>query len=80
MLKASPVVDYFKREIGKIMTINKPTLKTCKNGHKFYKSSDCPICPISEEERKPKDNLHFMLDTPMGIELIKHIIKIKTKL
>jgi len=30
------------------------TLKTCPKGHKFYKSSDCPACPICEEERKPK--------------------------
>ncbi len=21
-------------------------LKTCQKGHKFYKSSDCPTCPI----------------------------------
>jgi hypothetical protein len=22
------------------------TLKTCSRGHEFYKSSDCPICPV----------------------------------
>jgi hypothetical protein len=22
------------------------TLKICSRGHKFYKSSDCPVCPI----------------------------------
>lgn len=27
-------------------------VKTCKNGHPFYKNSDCPICPICEKERK----------------------------
>ena len=32
------------------------TLKTCPKGHKFYKSSDCPVCPICEEERKPKES------------------------
>lgn len=26
----------------------KGTLKTCKQGHKFYKSSDCPACPVCE--------------------------------
>jgi len=41
-----------------------PTLKTCKNGHQFYKSSDCPICPICEEARKPKDNFLSQLVAP----------------
>lgn len=39
-------------------------LKTCENGHKFYKSSDCPSCPICEEERKPKDNFLSFLAAP----------------
>ena len=42
----------------------KGILKTCKNGHKFYKNSDCPICPICEEERKPKDNFLSLLGAP----------------
>ena len=28
-------------------------LKICDKGHKFYKSSDCPVCPICEKEYKP---------------------------
>ena len=27
-------------------------LKICSEGHKFYKSSDCPVCPICENEKK----------------------------
>jgi predicted RecB family nuclease len=46
------------------MTVTKPTLKTCKNGHKFYKSSDCPTYPICEEERKPKDNFLSLIGAP----------------
>lgn len=42
----------------------KKILKTCKNGHKFYKSSDCPTCPICEEERKPNDNFLSLLGAP----------------
>lgn len=42
----------------------KKILKTCKNGHKFYKSSDCPTCPICEEERKPKDNFLSLIGAP----------------
>lgn len=42
----------------------KGTLKTCKKGHQFYKSSDCPVCPICEDERKPKDNFLSLLGAP----------------
>lgn len=31
-------------------------LKIFIKGHQFYKSSDCPTCPVCEEERKPKDS------------------------
>ena len=27
------------------------TLRTCPNGHRYYKSTDCPVCPICESER-----------------------------
>ncbi len=42
----------------------KRSFKTCKNGHQFYKSSDCPTCPICEEARKPKDNFLSHLGAP----------------
>jgi predicted RecB family nuclease len=38
--------------------------KTCKQGHQFYKSSDCPTCPICEAERKPKDSFLSTLAAP----------------
>ena len=25
--------------------------KTCVNGHTYFKSSDCPVCPICERQR-----------------------------
>lgn len=40
------------------------TLKPCKNGHQFYKSSDCPTCPICEHERKPESGFHAELSAP----------------
>jgi predicted RecB family nuclease len=46
------------------LTIIKPILKTCKNGHKFYKSFDCLTCPICEEERKPKDSFLSIIGAP----------------
>ena len=38
--------------------------RTCPKGHKYYKSSDCPTCPICEEERKPKDSFLSLLAAP----------------
>ena len=42
----------------------KPTQKTCKKGHQFFKSSDCPTCPVCEEARKPKDGFLALLAAP----------------
>lgn len=28
------------------------TLRLCKNGHRYYKSSDCPVCPQCEKEKQ----------------------------
>ncbi|MCO6485908.1 MAG: hypothetical protein J5I41_09075 [Saprospiraceae bacterium] len=39
-------------------------LRKCKNGHRFNKTSDCPICPICEEERKPNDHFLSLLGAP----------------
>ena len=38
------------------MKISKPnkTQRICKSGHKYYKSSDCPVCPICESEKHSK--------------------------
>lgn len=38
--------------------------KTCENGHKFYKSSNCPTCPICEALSKPKDGFLAALAAP----------------
>lgn len=38
--------------------------KTCNQGHTFYKTSDCPTCPICEQERKPKDSFLSVLAAP----------------
>ncbi len=44
--------------------VTKKNLKTCKNGHQYYKSSDCPTCPVCEAERKPNDNFLSLLAAP----------------
>jgi predicted RecB family nuclease len=39
-------------------------LRTCPNGHKYYKSTDCPTCPICEAERKPESGFLALLSAP----------------
>lgn len=46
------------------MTAKKGILKTCSNGHEFYKSSDCPVCPICERENKPNDGFLSKIGAP----------------
>lgn len=29
-----------------------PTLRICRHGHRYYKSSKCPVCPECESDRK----------------------------
>lgn len=39
-------------------------LKICDRGHKFYKSSDCPVCPVCEAARRPKEGFLSLLSAP----------------
>lgn len=36
------------------MPISKPQKKVCSRGHVFYKSSDCPVCPLCWPGRMKK--------------------------
>lgn len=40
------------------------TLKTCPKGHEFYKSSDCPVCPVCEKENQPQEGFLSTLSSP----------------
>lgn len=64
----------------------KKTLRTCKNGHKYYKSSDCPTCPVCEKERKPEDGILSLLNAPArralennDIESVEQLSKLSEK-
>ncbi|WP_342509684.1 RNA polymerase alpha subunit C-terminal domain-containing protein [Sporosarcina sp. FSL K6-2383] len=46
------------------MTTSKRSLWVCSNGHEYYKSSDCPVCPICEQERKPDNGFLAKLSAP----------------
>ena len=41
-----------------------PKLRTCKNGHHYMKSSDCPTCPVCEQERKPARGFLSLISAP----------------
>ena len=51
------------------------TLKICEKGHIFYQSSDCPTCPICEEQRKPKDSFLAFIGAPARRALERENIK-----
>ncbi|MDR6843411.1 RNA polymerase alpha subunit C-terminal domain-containing protein [Flavobacterium granuli] len=44
--------------------MSQKNLRTCENGHNYYKSSDCPTCPICEAQRKPKEGFLSLLSAP----------------
>jgi DNA-directed RNA polymerase alpha subunit len=46
------------------MTSSEKNLKTCNKGHNYYKSSDCPTCPICEQQRKPETGFLSLLSAP----------------
>lgn len=46
------------------MAASKKDLRTCDKGHQYYKTSDCPICPICERERKPDNGFLALLTAP----------------
>lgn len=39
-------------------------LRVCPNGHHYYKSSDCPVCPTCERESKPHESFLSLLSAP----------------
>lgn len=46
------------------MEASKKSLRVCEKGHKYYKSSDCPVCPICANANKPDDDFLSTLSAP----------------
>ena len=46
------------------MTKSQKNLRTCDKGLNYYKSSDCPTCPICENMRKPENGFLSLLSAP----------------
>ena len=64
----------------------KKELRICKKGHQYYKISECPTCPICEEERKPTKGFLSLLSAPArraltsnGINTLKQLAKYSQK-
>ncbi len=50
-------------------------LKTCSKGHSYYKSSDCPVCPVCETEKKTTGSFLDSLSAPARRALENNGIK-----
>lgn len=64
------------------MGTSKLNIKTCANGHQFYKSSDCPTCPVCENKKKPASGFLSLLAAPArralereGIDSLQQLAK-----
>lgn len=40
------------------------TLRTCERGHQYYKSSECPVCPVCEKEREHPAEFYSLVSAP----------------
>ena len=47
----------------------------CKKGHTFYKSSNCPVCPICAKNSKAKEGFLSALSSPAQRALLRIGIK-----
>lgn len=56
------------------------TVRICDHGHRYYKSSDCPTCPVCNEERKPHRGFLQELSAPARNALLHEQIDTLEKL
>lgn len=56
------------------------TLRTCPAGHRYYKSSDCPTCPVCANEAEVPANFLGKLAKPARNTLLHHGIDTIEKL
>lgn len=61
------------------MTIQN-TKRTCKFGHTFYKSSECPSCPTCEKLKHPASGFLAHFSNPARNALLHHGIDTIQKL
>jgi DNA-directed RNA polymerase alpha subunit len=49
------------------------TLRICENGHLYYKTSDCPTCPICRKAKRPKEGFLALLSSPARSALVEYL-------
>ncbi|HUC81051.1 MAG TPA: DUF1801 domain-containing protein [Flavisolibacter sp.] len=54
----------FRMEENRQKTEKKKQARKCKNGHAYFKTSDCPTCPVCEAENKPTTGFLSTLSAP----------------
>lgn len=69
-IRLLPNVPKTRRSIilnKKAAALNPTTMRsqrTCPNGHTYYKTSDCPTCPVCEAAKKPAGGFLSLLSAP----------------
>ena len=58
------VLETSYKNVASKIPLKKGTKKTCAKGHMFYKSSECPVCPICEKENKPSEGFLSLVSAP----------------
>ncbi|UXP31244.1 DUF1801 domain-containing protein [Reichenbachiella agarivorans] len=54
----------FRLEENYQQALVKKKIKTCAQGHQFYKSTDCPTCPICEKHNRPSQGFLSTVSAP----------------
>lgn len=63
-LKLVSTIVKFRALENKAKAAAKKVRKVCKNGHVFYKSSDCPVCPTCEKTKVQAESFLSFLSGP----------------
>jgi uncharacterized protein YdhG (YjbR/CyaY superfamily) len=76
------LIEWFvkQRIIENTTKFKEKSKRTCKQGHVFYKTSDCPTCPQCEALQKPKEGFATVLGAPARRALDNAGIKTLKKL
>lgn len=64
---------------------SRKNLRTCANGHTYYKSSSCPVCPVCESLKHPDEEFLSVIAAPArralenaGIKTLANLSKFTT--
>lgn len=55
-------------------------LRVCEKGHRYYKSSDCPTCPVCNIENRPERGFLSKLSSPARNALVHEEVDTLQKL